>query len=268
MDDDDDDDDERPIEEGGAGRRYGWPLFFLATVFGAVSWTTTAAVVLELKRSLGTSVASTVEIALFTTWATSLGASLSLVVELCCGASTRGVLARLGPATSEAPPFVALYLGYMLLQGCALLFVSATVVALDSSASMVLWSAALSAAYLGAAPTLNELAGLGLIAGALLVVGGAEEALGGGDDDGALASLSADASIGVGAAFAMGALYAGTNALYERVLTARGDAVRAGPQRRPVIYSGLWVVVPEPEETDAAPSPKPAAEPLISKTNP
>ena len=107
-------------------------------MFGAVSWTTTAAVVLELKRSLGTSVASTVEIALFTTWATSLGASLSLVVELCCGASTRGVLARLGPATSEAPPFVALYLGYMLLQGCALLFVSATVVALDSSASMVL----------------------------------------------------------------------------------------------------------------------------------
>ena len=227
MDDDDDDDDERPIEEGGAGRRYGWPLFFLATVFGAVSWTTTAAVVLELKRSLGTSVASTVEIALFTTWATSLGASLSLVVELCCGASTRGVLARLGPATSEAPPFVALYLGYMLLQGCALLFVSATVVALDSSASMVLWSAALSAAYLGAAPTRNELAGLGLIAGALLVVGGAEEALGGGDDDGALASLSADASIGVGAAFAMGALYAGTNVLYERVLTARSDAVPA-----------------------------------------
>ncbi|KAH8050164.1 hypothetical protein JL722_11544 [Aureococcus anophagefferens] len=72
MDDDDDDDDERPIEEGGAGRRYGWPLFFLATVFGAVSWTTTAAVVLELKRSLGTSVASTVEIALFTTLETLL----------------------------------------------------------------------------------------------------------------------------------------------------------------------------------------------------
>jgi len=30
-----------------------------------------------------------------------------------------------------------------------------------------------------------------------------------------------------------------------------------------VIYYGLWVVVPEPEETDAAPSPKPAAEPLM-----
>ena len=123
-------------------------LFCSSTLIGALSWTLTAVMVLDLKKALGgVSVTSTVEIAVFTTWATSLGTSLSLVLELVSSGAPRDAVSRLGPAASEAPSLVCLYLLYMMLQGCALLFVSATVATLDSSASMVVFTAVLVRAY-------------------------------------------------------------------------------------------------------------------------
>ena len=207
-------------------------LFCSSTLIGALSWTLTAVMVLDLKKALGgVSVTSTVEIAVFTTWATSLGTSLSLVLELVSSGAPRDAVSRLGPAASEAPSLVCLYLLYMMLQGCALLFVSATVATLDSSASMVVFTAVLVRAYVGRTIPRNGLLGLGLIAGAFVLDGVVDELVrgdgndDGDDDDGILASASADATIGICAAVTMGAAYATTNVVYESVLTRRGTAV-------------------------------------------
>lgn len=125
------------------------PLFAATTFFGVVSWVMSATMVLTLKRTLGVSLKSTAEIALYTTWLTSVGAAPSLAAVALEEGAVPGEApaARIARAAGRAlvacPPLVALYVIYMLLQAGALLFVSATVACLDSYAAMVLATAAL-----------------------------------------------------------------------------------------------------------------------------
>lgn len=205
-------------------------LFTITTVCGVLSWVMSAAVVLEMKSVIGASSAvTTLEIALFTTWATSLGASLSLVVECLTPRESSGDdwARRLGPAMAKAPPLILLFLGYMILQGCALLFISASVVCMDSYAAMVLGTGLLSVSFLGVTLNANQLFGLAFLAATLLCVGFMEELESSSDDadDGLLASSADNAVLGVACAAGAGLCYAGTNCIYEKVL--RDESVTA-----------------------------------------
>ena len=211
-----------------AAPRLHGPLFVATTCFGVLSWICSAAVVLALKRDLGLSAASTLEIALFTCWLTSVGAAPSLCAVLLEDDRVMGesrcdrVARRLPPALAESPPLVALYVGYMAFQASALLFASATVVCMDSYAAMMLATALFVALTLGEVDADRRRAfGLLWIAASLALVGGAEEIAtdDDDDDDGLFGSRAADAALGVGCAACAGVCYAGTNVLYERLLS-------------------------------------------------
>ena len=208
-------------------------LFVVTTLLGSFSWVMTKVLVEEIEGHLadGESTSGLIlVVAVFTAWATSLGASLSVVASDIPAALSPGddeTAYTLGQLLLDSLPFVVLFDLYCVFQGASLLFLSVNVVTTDSYAAMMLATAALSRVALGTRLGANELAGLGFIALALAIVGAALEAVGGDDDSAAPAAGggASGASLGVACACAAGACYATTNVAMQGLLAARGRAL-------------------------------------------
>lgn len=225
--------DEDDIVPEAASQRFKICLFITSTVLGTCSWALTAVIVLAMKAELETSVKSAVEIGLFTSWATSLGASLSVVVDY---AHRRIQTNDFAPLTSvvfgqlvwQTLPVALLFLSSIALQGCAMMFVSATIASMNFVASMTLATAFLTTFFLHEPLERREIFGLCFIAGSLASVGVFEETFvdDDDDDDGLFIKNSATyAALGISMATFAGVCFAGINVMYQKILAEPGTPV-------------------------------------------
>lgn len=217
-------------------------LFTFVTLMGSLCWVLTKVLVLKLEAEDddSTNTDLVIRVALFTTWATSLGASLSWAVsevpvtdkgeeQLPLRAS--GAAVSDGGVTSsysyaqlffDALPFVVLFDLYCIFQSAGLLFLSVSVVTTDSYAAMMLATGVLSRAWLGTEFTRKQLAGLGFIVLALALVGILQEAFNIADDDGssmgAVENGVTNATLGLICTLLAGCCYACTNVIMQRYL--------------------------------------------------
>lgn len=251
-------------------------LFVFVTLMGSLCWVLTKVLVLKIEAYAegddSTKSDLVIRVALFTTWATSLGASLSwaisevpapdkgeeqLPLQTPEAAMSDGVAKSSYSYTQlflDALPFVVLFDLYCIFQSAGLLFLSVSVVTTDSYAAMMLATGILSRALLGTEFNGKQVAGLCFIVLALALIGIVQEAFNIADDDsttGAVENGVTNATVGLICTLLAGCCYACTNVTMQRYLQSSpvdaftltaAYSLLAFISMTLVIYPVMWLV--------------------------